>query len=664
MRGSRHRLLLAFALASPCLTAALADDDSVARAEPATGELLVMLQGDDLEAITRGVMAHGAVITHRLPIIDAVGARMNATQLAAIKASTASITRVIDDLAWEPAPDIDADQGCQLTSSIELRWRGATANWTLYNKGATPLPLVEGVLGWPQSLGKLLSMSSDGRALDFAPASGHERLASWRPSSELTLAPGAQADLSLRFEHAPTAPAALQREIELSALTSEDCKTELVPSYAAPDQDSYYPSVTGAALLHSNGITGAGVTVAIIDSGLWEGHAELALDTSKRPRVKARFDAILGKEVEEAVDESGHGTHMASVLARSGLVTRPDAPQPSYRGIAPDAGIVAIKAIGDSGEAGFLDIVRGVQWAVDNRERLNIRVLNLSFAAKPRWPYWEDPVNQALMRAWQAGIFIAAAAGNEGPDPMTVGSPGNLPYLLTVGAITDSWTEVEPNDDYIPDFSSRGPTPLGHIKPDLVAPGGHMAGLIRPGSALEKDFPEYKISTGEFVMTGTSQATALVSGLAALLLQIEPELSNDELKCMLRTSTNPAIEADGRLAYSPFAQGDGLVSVKRAITIGDRQCEQQSMDLPADILGRDHFQGPALFMENQAPSLPGQTQAISDRTSEKGMSDTRRWGAAAHLRRLIEPAPTDPFDWPAIYREEQRRIGELLSSEE
>ena len=318
---------------------------------------------------------------------------------------------------------------------------------------------------------------------------------------------------------------------------------------------------------------------------------------------------------------------------------------------------MAVKAFGESGEAGFLDIVRGIQWVVEQREPLGIQVLNLSFAARPRWPYWEDPVNQALMRAWKAGIFIVAASGNEGPDPMTIGSPGNLPYLLTVGAATDSWTEGSRDDDYIPDFSSRGPTPLGHIKPDLVAYGGHIAGITQPGSTLARDFPEYFLSTGEFVMTGSSQAAAVVSGLAALLLQLEPTLGNDELKCMLKTTAEPAIVADGRLAYSPFQQGDGLISVQRALTIGAAQCEQQALNLDSDIAGIDHFQGPAIFSADSPPALPGQTELIALPAEEEGPIEGLRWGVRAHLERLTEPSMADgPIDWVAIYAQEIERM--------
>ena len=228
---------------------------------------------------------------------------------------------------------------------------------------------------------------------------------------------------------------------------------------------------------------------------------------------------------------------------------------------------------------------------------------------------------------------------------------------MTVGAVTDSWTERNRDDDYIPDFSSRGPTPLGHIKPDLVAYGGHIAGITQPGSTLAREFPEYFLSSGEFVMTGSSQAAAVVSGLAALLLQLEPSLTNDELKCMLKTTAEPAIIADGRLAYSPFQQGDGLVSVQRALTIGAPQCEQQALNLDSDIAGNDHYQGPAIFSLETPPTLPGQNELIAPPLEKEGPVEGMRWGIRAHLERLTDPtSAASPIDWAAIYAEEIERI--------
>ena len=104
----------------------------------------------------------------------------------------------------------------------------------------------------------------------------------------------------------------------------------------------------------------------------------------------------------------------------------------------------------------------------------NIRILNLSFGAPATSHYWNDPVNQAVMAVWKSGIIVVASAGNRGPEPMSIGVPGNVPYIITVGAMTDSFTPQDITDDRLASFSAAGPTIEGFVKPDLVAPGGHM----------------------------------------------------------------------------------------------------------------------------------------------------------------------------------------------
>ena len=101
----------------------------------------------------------------------------------------------------------------------------------------------------------------------------------------------------------------------------------------------------------------------------------------------------------------------------------------------------------------------------------------MSFGAQPESYYWDDPLNQAVMAAWRAGIVVVAASGNEGPDPMTVDVPGNVPYVVTVGALTDNYTPYDGSDDRLASFSSTGPTFEGFVKPEMVAPGGHIAGV-------------------------------------------------------------------------------------------------------------------------------------------------------------------------------------------
>lgn len=628
----------------------------------ASGEapLRVMLQGESSSQLARLVELKGGEVTHNLHIIDAVGALATREQLDAILQSPL-VSRHIDDLSLTPPePEQDA---CNVGGALELEIDDSELRWRLYNKGSGPVELNEVQLSWPERAGELLFAQVDNTPLvPVGEPGASEGSSTLKPTDGKRAVIDRQHVLELWFQTPDDGDnrPLKQREIGLEASFSGGCTTELIPGYGQYGDDTYYPAVAGAAALHQHGITGRGITVAVLDSGLWE-HENLARDTQGEPRIVGRYDAIKDKSGSEVFDESGHGTHMTSVLAHSGETRRDGSTTGSFKGIAPDAGIVTVKAFNKTGQGDFLDIVRGIQWIVDNRDELNIRVLNLSFAARPRWPYWLDPINQAVMRAWQAGIAVVAAAGNEGPDAMTVGSPGNLPYIITVGAVTDSWTPEDRNDDYVPDFSSRGPTPSGHIKPDILAPGGHIAGITRPGSTLTQEHPDYLLSTGEFVMTGTSQASALVSGIVALLLQLEPDLTPDEIKCKLTSSAELAINRDGRLAYSPFQQGNGYVNASRAVTLGQRGCGNPEMDLSLDIANEQHYEGPAIIAEDGSASLPGLQELYAGEPAAKGMSDNRRWGVKAHIERKSgSPPPVDsPIDWMQQYLDEKATIDNL-----
>lgn len=629
--------------------------------------LQVMLQGNSSEQLSKLVTENGGEVSHYLPIINAVGARLTRAQLDQTLKSPL-ITRYVDDLSMTPELPADPEEACDIGGALELSLTPGRASWRLFNKHSDTAVLETLEISWPASLGRIETIQLGENQLPpklFAQQTNSQLKLELADKERVKLV--GNKELTLSFGNAAAiTPPALQSEFSISASFSGDCSVELIPGYAENGTDTYYPTVVGADTLHRHGVTGAGVTVAVLDSGLWEAPG-LAKNTRGKDRVLARYDAILNSEADSVFDESGHGTHMTSVLAHSGPVTRAGVTPGSFKGVAPDADIVAVKAFNEAGQGDMLDIVRGVQWVIENRSKHNIRVLNLSFAARPRWPYWLDPINQAVMRAWAAGIVVVAAAGNEGPESMSVGSPGNLPYIITVGAVTDSWTIDTRDDDYIPDFSSRGPTPSAHIKPDIVAPGGHMAGITRPGSTLTQDHPEYLISSGEFVMTGTSQAAALISGVAALLLQMEPELSPDDIKCKLTSSAELAINLDGGLAYTPFQQGNGYASATRAVTLGQRGCGNIGLDISADIAGTDHFQGPAIVDEEGNPSLPGLSELHDGSESDKGYSATRRWGVKEHIEREISPKQRadfnrrDAFDWETTYLEERAAMENLAS---
>lgn len=634
--------------------------------------LLVMLQGSSSAGLSALVEEQGGTVTHDLPIINAVGARLDRDQLQEILKSPL-VTRHLDDLATtEKLIGVPQEaEVCKVRGHIELDFISAGIEWRLYNKLTSPASMERLELSWPKTLGHVTNISIAGAtvapALYDAATVGTLTInfpAAHRPQLKVV------ETLTVSFER-PTSKAVQsplrQRDFTLKAVFAEGCATDLVPGYENNNENFYYNSAAGVDVLHLQGITGKGVTVAVVDSGLWE-HEALVNDTTGRNRVLARYNALTDTLDSEVVDESGHGTHMSSIIAHSGKTKHSGRPTGFYKGVAPDVNLVAVKVLDRDGLAHLLEIVRAIQWVVENREKYGIRILNLSFAQTPRWPYWEDPVNQAVMQAWESGIAVVAAAGNEGPEVETIGSPGNVPAIITVGAVTDSWTPSTRDDDYIPDFSSRGPTPSGHVKPDIVSLGGHMTGLIRPASALALEQPEDMLRTGEFVSTGSSQASALVSGIVALLLQLEPSLTPDEIKCKLITSAEPAINGDGLLAYSPFQQGHGYVTASRALLFGRNGCEGLGLDMMADSADDEALYGPAIIEEDGRPGLPGFSNSVSSEPSEKGLSSTRRWGVKEHVERRSAASAGSvrfdelPFDWQSLYRQEKAII-DILARE-
>ncbi len=145
------------------------------------------------------------------------------------------------------------------------------------------------------------------------------------------------------------------------------------------------------------------------------------------------------------------------------------------------------------------------------------------------------------MEAWRAGIVVVASAGNRGPSAMTIGVPGNIPYIITVGAMTDNYTPADGSDDYLASFSSAGPTVEGFVKPDLVAPGGHARALMDQATTLANAHPDFHDGGQYFQMSGTSQAAAMVTGVVALMLEASPQLTPDEVKFRLMDTANPAL---------------------------------------------------------------------------------------------------------------------------
>ena len=382
------------------------------------------------------------------------------------------------------------------------------------------------------------------------------------------------------------------------------------------DRDTFFPTLVRANLAHEMGLTGYGVTVAIIDTGIRD-LTEIKEDTSEDKRSLTIVDVTTtDKKKDDKLnhsDDNGHGTHLASIITNSSRSYDADGDQTgSYNGIAPDAGLVIVKAFDKQGQASYTDVLKAIDYVIVNKDVLDIKVLNLSFSTTPSSYYWNDPLNIALMKAWDAGITVIAAAGNTGPEAMTIGVPGNTPYIITVGAVSDNYTPDNLNDDFVTSFSSAGPTYEGFIKPDLVAPGGHVQGLMYDKTYIRENFPMFadqgknKDKHDYFELSGSSQSTAVTAGVVALMLQANPDLSPDDIKCRLLVSARPATTPDGMLAISMFQQGAGLIDAMQAIESTATGCANAGLSIETELSGEDHFIGPAQRMENNGDYyIPG-----------------------------------------------------------
>ena len=341
---------------------------------------------------------------------------------------------------------------------------------------------------------------------------------------------------------------------------------------------------------------GDGVTIGFLDTGLdqLQGTSSgLSTDLYGLDKFWGTYDAINNNISNYSNEESGHGTHVASIAGNADY----DVYGKVY-GVAPNAALVGIKAFDAEGKATYADVIRGIDWALQVKDQINLRVLNMSFSGPVRSYYWEDPLNQAVMKAWQAGIVVVASAGNIGPDPMTIGVPGNVPYIITVGAMTDNYTADYAADDKVATFSAAGPTVEGFVKPEIVAPGGHLSGLMAFDTQIAQDHPEFHDGGRYFEMSGTSQAAGVVSGVVALMLTQDPTLTPDEVKCRLMDSAHTAFDNNGELAYSVFQQGSGMVNVADALASNASACANQALDIAQDLEGNEHFFGPANINED------------------------------------------------------------------
>lgn len=297
----------------------------------------------------------------------------------------------------------------------------------------------------------------------------------------------------------------------------------------------------GAKKINNYGYTGKNIGIAIVDTGVAP-HSDLV---KPRNRIVAFKDFVNQKNAP--YDDDGHGTHVAGIAAGNGFSNS------KYNGIAPDANIIGVKVLDGTGSGSTSDILAGVQWVVDNKDKYNIKVLNLSLGTPADTIYKEDPLAKGATAAvTKYGITVITAAGNSGPNRRTINSPGTSPFVITVGAIDDNRTPSY-EDIFIADFSSRGPTISGEIKPDIMAPGVDIISLSNTNSS------------GYTSHSGTSMATPIISGAAALLYEQNSSATPQYIKKIIK---NTAIPIRGE---SRNAQGSGVASIPRMIEVNERE---------------------------------------------------------------------------------------------
>jgi len=304
--------------------------------------------------------------------------------------------------------------------------------------------------------------------------------------------------------------------------------------------------LVGADALARRGITGQGVDVAVLDTGVVP---VAGLDGTK---VVNGPDLSLDSQIPgmRSLDAYGHGTHM------SGIIAGADADPAGFRGVAPGARIVNVKVGAADGAVDVSQVLAGIDWVVQHKSDngLNIKVLNISFGTDSAQDPALDPLVYAAEVAWQQGIVVVASVGNDGKAAHGVADPAVAPSVIAVGA-ADTRGSADPEEATTASYSSVGDS---RRHADLLAPGTHVLSLRSPGSWIDSAFPLSRRGDRYTRGSGTSQAAAVVSGSVALLLQARPELRPDEVKALLlKTATRL------RLGH-PQAQGAGLLDVGQA----------------------------------------------------------------------------------------------------
>ena len=354
------------------------------------------------------------------------------------------------------------------------------------------------------------------------------------------------------------------------------------------------------AFVNSGGLDGKGIGVAVVDTGV-AAHPDLL-----RPRGSPQVVEVevVGHE-NGLADYYGHGTHVAGIIDGNGAASSDRYSFRTFKGLAPGSQIISIRGLYPDGTGYTSDILSSIDWAIRFRTAYNIRVLNLSLGHPVYESYRTDPMCLAVRKAYDSGILVVVASGNDGGIGSgfgTITSPGNEPTAVTVGAMDDAHS-VTTSDDVLAWYSSRGPSLIDYVvKPDLVAPGTSIVSLRAAGSYLDTNYHSFTLKISDYkngtpiptrdgdyyVLSGTSMATPMVSAAAALLFQKDPSLNPATVKARLMKSA----DKDDRLV---FETGAGYLDVDAAL-----QAKGYAKDAPSPLAmlasdGNVYFQDTSLI---------------------------------------------------------------------
>jgi len=399
-----------------------------------------------------------------------------------------------------------------------------------------------------------------------------------------------------------------------------------------------------ANLVWPLGYTGTGVGVAVIDSGVALRH-DLTGPNGATSRVVYSQNFVSG---QDTTDGYGHGTHVAGIIGGNGDDSTGSLFSRTFKGVAPNVNIISLKVLDQYGNGQEADVISAIQTAIALKNAYNIRVINLSLGRPVFESYTLDPLCQAVEAAYQAGIVVVAAAGNYGRDNSrntrgygTIASPGNDPYVITVGA-TNAKGTPSPYDDQIASYSAKGPTAIDHIvKPDIVAPGNGVVSLLASTSCtlyahsnLTHVSNTYDMvgtsgtSTSYLKLSGTSMATPVVAGAAALLIQKTPSLTPDQVKERLMRSARKILPA--YMSSIDVITFNSYSMIADIFTVGAGY-----LDINAALQNNDLINVPAMSPSVIYNSSTRQVLLSSNFATVLGLDDSVVWGDSVLTGALV-----------------------------